>query len=217
MTLEDKFRFATALTTLAPVLGGFLTYKRAGFPVRLIFWLLVYGLATDIIVGQDIASAGDFFYNLYSLAEPALLFLFFRKLSQLKFERLVIDLMIAADIVSWNINIFYLNNKPSEIMDPLHDSIFMAILALIAAYFLIRITERKNLKAWNEPVFWFLIGIFFFNFCTFFIMTFADDAISERFWWVFNMMNVICNTFYFTGFLLAYKSIKRSQVWQSPA
>jgi hypothetical protein len=79
--------------------------------------------------------------------------------------------------------------------------------AFFAGFALLRLVEKDD-DALSLPDFWFLLGIFFYCFCTFFIMGFLNTILSQEIWFLNNIFNIITYGFYSIGLWKFNKQVR---------
>lgn len=91
------------------------------------------------------------------------------------------------------VRLVFLKESPGQVFDPFY-TISVSFLAGLAV---LEMVERQDSS--NSPIFWILLGMFFYCFCTFFIMGLLNTLISQRIWVLNNIFNIITYGFYSIG------------------
>jgi hypothetical protein len=83
------------------------------------------------------------------------------------------------------------------------DPIMLAVVGLVSAYGLITITESPK-KSENQKFLWFYLGIFFYNFSSFFLHSFISDEVAKQIWFMNALFNIIAMLIYTWAFVRLY-------------
>lgn len=91
--------------------------------------------------------------------------------------------------------------KPESnfLVSTVFDPVYQVIAAFSAGFVLLEIVER-NLKPQQMPAFWILLGIFFYCFCTFFVLGLMNTILGQKLWWLHNIFNITAYGLYAVGF-----------------
>jgi hypothetical protein len=87
-----------------------------------------------------------------------------------------------------------MNTSPGQVFDPFYE----VSVAFLVGFILLQIVEQDTTLS-NNPIFWILLGVFFYCFCTFFIMGFLNTLLSQKIWFLNNILNIITYIFYSIG------------------
>lgn len=79
------------------------------------------------------------------------------------------------------------------------DFIYEASVSFLSGFALLALAE-KNERMMDLPECWILLAIFIYCFGTFFIMAFLKSFLSQRIWFINNIVNVISYALYAIGF-----------------
>lgn len=194
------------LTILIPICIGIVKIKKAESPIRLFLLFLVAGLSTEIIMFYLIYSARQEYlliaYNIYSLIEAIFFYYFitaaFKSIILLKIKRgliLVTSIFWGAFVILFPAFLFK-EGTSSQIFDTTYE----IIAAFLSGFVLLQLIEKEE-TVLSSPRFWILIGIFFYCFCTFFIMGFLNTLLAQKIWFLNNIINIITYGFYSIGLL----------------
>lgn len=205
MAIDEWIRIVSIFSILVPLSIGF--WRRKDFDKGLgYFWVfLVFAFAVDIGIYTWVRTGNNkvasLIYGLYSLAE-ALVFLGFIRYSSgnLLLKRFV-SLMWVLSLLHWlGLTIFSLATPASNfLISAVFDPVYQVIAAFLAGFVLLEIVE-KNPKPLQMPAFWILLGIFFYCFCTFFILGLVNTILGQQLWWLHNIFNITAYGFYAVGF-----------------
>jgi hypothetical protein len=198
--IKEVAGLISTYSALIPILVGFFFYKNQNVISK--FWyFLVYGLLTDLLVGYfKYTFTGLFIYNLYSLLEIVFLFLFFYAISESRMIKKVLIGLVACTVVSWFLSYVILHNAFQEVsaLSPYYDRISYMIVAVISAFLLLKMTESG--KQSSPAMIWLLIGVFFYHFCSSFIMSLVGNIFTSRVWFMNNLFNVLTMLIYTKAF-----------------
>ena len=206
---------------LLPLLAGVLFARRKPFVLFTVF--IAFGLLVDVIVAHSTSiRLGHFCMFSYSLAD--ILFLGYFVLNVLYRNiagrtKIIIGIMV---FLFW----FFSYQMWSPTFDSfpeysfIFDTSMEIMLALIAAYTLIKITEGLD-DSYTQDYLFFLTGIFFYNFCTFFIHSFIGDDFVEHIWFLGCIINIITMLIYTYAFfrqgIQSRHKISNETNWSSDA
>lgn len=187
---------------MVPLAIGLFNLKTAGFQFRLFIFFLIIGFGTDITMyvlkGTIYKDRLPDIFNYYSLVEAItfLLMIYFNAKNELM--KRSIPFLIVITALLWMVVVLikpaFLQVAPSQVFDPFYE----VIVAFLAGFALLQLVEQQP-DVIHIPVFWILLGIFFYCFCTFFLMGFVNTQLSQRIWIVNNIMNLLTYVFYSVG------------------
>lgn len=75
---------------------------------------------------------------------------------------------------------------------------YEVVVSFMAGFSLLSLAERND-KLLPLPEFWFVLGTFFYCFCTFFIMTLIGSDLSLNLWPLNNIVNILTSLLYSIG------------------
>jgi hypothetical protein len=186
----------STFSVLFPLVVGLVYLEKIGSVFRYFIGFLIVGFVVDL--------AGWIFYltengdgnhvvrYAYNLFEPIFLIWFlgqFSLNSKLKF--LLKNAWIVV-LPLWLISVFF-----NEFF-PVYKTITQIIIAFTSCFFILKVVENDSNLIRNIS-FWVLFGIFFYNFCTFFFMSFLNTTLGLNLWYLHNVINVTTNLIYFGG------------------
>jgi hypothetical protein len=188
---------------LIPIGIGMMKYKIAGLTFRLFLLFLVIGFANDITMYSLLALHHDAylpaFFSIYSLIESIFFFWVIeqgassKRLKQI--SRLALILIPAYGLLA---GILYpltgWPGTPGEWFDTLYE----VAVAFLSGFLLLQWVE-KEVEVFSIPLFWIVLGIFFYCFSTFFIMGFLKTVVSRQIWFLNNSINILTYLFYTLG------------------
>jgi hypothetical protein len=187
---------------LLPLIIGIVQFKIAGRTARLFVLFLAIGWCTDVVM--YILQRTEYHYALptilrvYSLIEALTFFWMIKQYAIAKMIRYFSKGLLWTTPVLWiivmSLKPFLVNTSVSQ----LFDSFYEVTSAFLAGFVLLQIAEQSNSMT-DNPAFWILLGIFFYCFCTFFLMGFLNTIFSQKIWFVNNIINIVSYIFYSIG------------------
>jgi hypothetical protein len=188
---------------LFPIGIGGIYYQEIGSVFRYFIGFLIVGFAVDLAGWMfyltENQSGNQVIRYAYNLFEPIFLIWFLRHFSsnsKLKFL-LINAWMIVLPL--WLISVFF-----NEFF-PIYKTITQICIAFASCFCILEFVEKES-NIIHKLTFWVLIGIFFYNFCTFFFMGFLNTTLGLDLWYLHNVINVATNLIYFAGFYFSFKS-----------
>jgi hypothetical protein len=198
--IKEVAGLISTYSALIPILAGFFFHKNQNVISK--FWyFLVYGLLTDLLVGYfKYTFTGLFIYNLYSLLEIVFLFLFFYVIAEAIVIKKVLIGLVVCTVVFWFLSYVILHNAFQEVsaLSPYYDRISYMVVAVISAFLLLKMTESG--KQSSSAMIWLLIGVFFYHFCSSFIMSLVGNIFTSKVWFMNNLFNVLTMLIYTKAF-----------------
>jgi hypothetical protein len=194
----------SGLLALIPIAIGLkaLSVDRVLAGVLVIF--LSIGILTDVSMGVLVNSGNISLatkvFQLYSLFE-ALIFLWCtHRLTDVQQQKKAARYVACFIPFFWASCMFVLPFilKGFNYGSAIFDSTYEIILAFLTGFAILHYTE-KNDRLLDLPQFWILFGIFFYCFGTFFIMIFVKTFLSQRIWFINNVVNVLTYGIYAVG------------------
>jgi hypothetical protein len=186
---------------LIPLLAGVCFGRRRSFA-----WFsgfIAYGLLTDFLVMTvEDGHVSWLIQYLYSLVDFLFLTLFCLPVIIPRLGCRAKILISAVIFMLWFFahQLYDFSESLLPTPRPWFEAGYGMLLAIISAWGLVRITE-KGKDSPHRNYFWFLIGIFFYNFCSFFIQALSNELIALQFWFVHNIVNVLTMCIYTIAFV----------------
>lgn len=207
---KELFYFLQVSSTMSasfPLVLGLLKFKKADLNIRLFIIFLMIGFLTDLFgwyfyLSKN-SSANVSLRFMYNLIEPVFLFWFVSQFSSHKIIKIVFAKAWIVLLPFWTISIFY-----KEIF-ALFKTTTEVFLAFASSFCILTLVEKQE-NSTSQPVFWLLIGIFFYNFCTFFFMSLVTSKMGFNLWYIHNIINIISNLIYFSGLITIFRSSPRT-------
>jgi len=176
--------------------------KAAGFQFKLFIFFLAVGFATDItmylMLGTRFVDRLPVIFNCYSLVE-ALTFLLLIYLNATgKLMKKGTGVLLIITVLLWITVVLikpaFLQSSASQVFDLFYE----VVVAFLAGFTLLQLVEQQP-DVIDSPVFWIFLGMFFYCFCTFFLMGLVNTLISQRIWIVNNIVNILTYMLYSIG------------------
>ncbi|MBP6403266.1 MAG: hypothetical protein KA492_12105 [Bacteroidia bacterium] len=200
--------FATYFTLL-PVSVGLYKFRFLQRAEKIFLVYLSYGFFTDF---TSMTLRGNFLdvswiiYNLFSLAEPFFLSLYFYTVAPVPWmKKLNVWFMILLVPLWLAFHVEVLENV--RVVGKLSGGFaagYQVIFAFLSAYFLLMMTQRKS-DMIRSSLFWFVTSIFFSCFCSFFLNTFLETDYQKHVWIVISFVNIISYLMTAYAFLISKK------------
>jgi hypothetical protein len=187
---------------LIPLVIGIVQFKTVGLTARLFVLFLAIGWCTDVVMyilqRTSYRDSLPTIFRVYSLIEALNFFWFIRQSGSVKSIRYFSTVLLWITPMLWIIVMglkpFLINTSVSQLFDPFYE----VTSAFLAGFVLLQIAEQSHSIA-DSSAFWILLGIFFYCFCTFFLMGFLNTIFSQKIWFVNNIINIITYIFYSIG------------------
>ncbi|MBX2914403.1 MAG: hypothetical protein KF856_03915 [Cyclobacteriaceae bacterium] len=186
---------------VVPLGIGLLHYKTADFNLRLFIGFLVVGFITDVsmFVIHRTAYSNHLttIITIYSLVEAGMFFWLIWKNAKHKILVRLSAVLFWITPVLWLtlliVRFGFLKESPGQLFDPFYS----ISVSFLAGFTILEIVERE--EPVSHAIFWILLGMFFYCFCTFFIMGLLNTLLSQRIWVLNNVFNIITYCFYSMG------------------
>ena len=201
MTFYQLLTFISIFIVLVPLSISLFTIRRIAL-TKVMFALLATGLIIEIFM---INTDPDFVlrdrvFDAYCILESTLFFWIVRSriagLTGLGFLKSVVLFSFPLFIVS--VYILPLVLKFSFSGMAIFNMAYEIVISFYAGVELLRLIEEKR-DPLAAPFFWVVLGIFFYCFSTFFIMSLLYSGISFSIWYVNNIINIITYLMYSYG------------------
>lgn len=186
---------------IVPLGIGLLYYKKADFNLHLFIGFLVIGFITDVsmfaMYRTSYSNHLTTIITIYSLVEASMFFWLIRKNAKHKIIVILSTVLFWITPVLWLtlmiIRFGFLKESPGQIFDPF----YTISVSFLGGFTVLEIVEREDPV--SRAIFWILLGMFFYCFCTFFIMGLLNTLLSQRIWVLNNIFNIITYGFYSMG------------------
>lgn len=206
---DYTIQIISTLSVAVPIAASLRHWRWHSRPVVFFVFFLVVGLLVDLL-GWYMALVHNTQVNLkvrytYNLIEPAfLIWLVGRLMTSGPISRIFTRGWIAV-IPAWALSL-YLSGEAFGIFKMITE----VLISIGACYALLGIIEQR--KSWSSTVdFWILLGVFFYNFSTFFVVGFIDSLLGFKLWNIHNLLNVVTNVIFFVGFLKSGRPSKSAK------
>ena len=198
-----SFSDLTAATILIPIATGIYKFKLASHVERLVLFFLVFGFLIDasmqlhynneirmaIITGYSLVESLFFVFLLDSYSENNL----FKKIVKPLYVIFFL-LWILAFVVFKNIEFFF------GAIRELYEMFYFMIISFLSGFLLLKMVEKE--KSFQSTSFWFVLALFVYCFCTFFLAAFIRDELANKIWYVHDIFNIIAYLLFTKAFLM---------------
>jgi hypothetical protein len=200
---ETTLKVFSTLAILVPIIIGAYRLKATETLFQLFFLFLIIGFIIDslswYLIQENNKHVMLIIFNIYSIIEANVFLWFVVKSSSSFIQKKLYRAILLFLSVSWAISFFLSfivqsGGSPSGIFVALYE----VIISFMAGMALLKIIERNH-SIISIPKFWILLGIFFYCFCSFFIMGFLETIVAQRVWFVSNGINLVTYVFYSVG------------------
>lgn len=196
-------KITSTFSVLLPIVVLLLGRYYRTWPYRLFLIFLVFGFIVDfsgwIFFLIDDFSANWIFRYSYSLFEPVFLLGWIAFFFKSNIVKKTIYVFVCLSFLFWILSVFF---------QPAFSAYYIfteVTIAFFAGFLVLEIIENKETT--EMPLnFWIVFGIFFYNLCTFFIKGLIEKEISEKLWFVENLVNIATNVIFAVGFGLNLKN-----------
>lgn len=192
------------LPIFVPLIVGIVKRKSADRTSQLFIYFLLAGLITDAVMWVlfylEKPEKLLIIFNFYSLVEAVFFFWFLYATSLSGTLRKASYILLFATLPFWIFCVFiYPTMVEESFQSAVFDTTYEMIVSFLAGYALLLRVEKET-PVFSSSIVWFTLGIFFYCFCTFYIMTFLQTFISYRIWFLNNIFNITSYAFYSLGF-----------------
>jgi hypothetical protein len=192
--------------------------RTAEISIRLFFIFLLFGFLIDltgwyIFFHQSLIPYllyGSLFYSVFE----SLFFLWLTTRHLTYTTRKKIRTIVIGIIVGWFI---YTISKGLAVggeisHSSLFDAFYQILISFLSGFALLQMVEKSENKIIDDSMFWILLGIFFYCFCTFFVFVLKlsiEHSLADQLWPLHNVVNITTYIFYSIG-LWQHRTIKES-------
>lgn len=206
----------STFSALLPIIIGSFALKRARL-VKYFWFFLLYGFVNDnmqmiyILSGKSerILEIAVFGQNIYSLVDACFLFYFLGLLQYSEKYKRILFVTAILMLPAWYICYFIIKDAwfVQGTLSSLFDGGYEILLAIASAFTLLQMTKPDQQTAlWKI---WLCVGIFFYNFCSFFIHAFIGESIISNIWYVSSLINILTMLLYSIGM---YYALNKRQI-----
>jgi hypothetical protein len=208
-----SYNFAEIITeisiysVLLPIAFGIKGFKSNPFILNAFLIYLCYGALIDI--ASDYFYEPNVIYNSFTFFQ-ALFFAWYlyKVFNQPKLFKAYLFLTAFWCILYLFSHLYMLNDWKFKILSSLFDTIAVIVTSFIAAAALVNMV-KDDIALTKNPIFWFTLAIFFYTFCTYFIVSFvSNETYREKLWWIHNLANIAAYMLYTYGYWVAIKNAK---------
>lgn len=202
--LQLGLKVVSTLAILVPITSNLIKMKTAGLLGRLFFVFLVIGFTTDLshwyLYYNSTEGISTHAFNIYSLCEALWFFWLIQYLTQSSILKTVSKNIFYYTFPFWLAGYFiypFFIEEPTERSIPFITS-YEVIASFLSGFALLYLAEDED-NLFKNASFWFFLGIFFYCFCTFFIMSLLGSYLSLNLWPLNNIINIITYILYSVG------------------
>jgi hypothetical protein len=194
-------------SVLLPISFGIKGFKSNPFILKAFFIFLCYGGAVDI--ASDFIVGTYLFYSTYTFVQVLFFSWFLYKVfNNQKLLKAFIGLVSFWCLLYLFAHLIVLNDWNFLKLSSVFDTMAVIITSFIAAAALVNMV-KDDLALTKNPIFWFTLAIFFYTFCTYFIVSFVSNAsYREKLWWIHNLANIAAYMLYTYGYWVAIKNAR---------
>ena len=195
--------FASTFSVLAPLFLLLRNFKNYSIEIKALALYLSIGFLVDMVSWYLYSSknfpANRGLHHAYDLFEAAFLFWFLGRVSYSSRAKFIFSWIWIVLIPFWLMRFYHAEwagwFKTST-------QVLIAFASCFAILRLVEITEDIS----RDVVVWVLIGIFFYCFCTYFILGTLVFVLDNT-WFSHNLVNITTNLIYCIGFIRAKKAV----------
>jgi hypothetical protein len=171
------------------------------------------GLLTDLslwyLYFHPAKGISRYIFNFYSLCEALFFFWLIQHLTQspsLKYlTKKILIMTLPVWLVGFLVYPFFIKGETARSIP--FDTSYEVIAAFLSGFALLYLVEREG-SILKSPIFWLYSAVFFYCFCTFFIMSLLGSYMSLNLWPLNNIINIITYIFYSIGLWLYQPNIE---------
>lgn len=206
MSLSQIILQLSIWSVLVPLVAGLFFYRYMDDPSRIIFYVVICATIPQLLTLQMLHMKGlNIIYNLYTLVEFVLIFLFVGIRLQTKALRRISYSMVALFVILsvWLVAFYGMYQK---FLNELVCAANIAYLTWILMYILEGLLHEEKLMNARLPEFWFIAGLLLYASCTillfsltYYIKT-STNPIIHNLWQVQGVLNVVMYILFAIGF-----------------
>lgn len=187
----------STLSAAIPLGIGLLIVKKGASSLRYFLAFLAVGFLVDLLGWYNAHYPNNGFYSivrtLYWLIDLTFYAFFLRWVANSRVVRVICQWVFLGLVLLWVAQLF-----EYSLLNTFKLSLGVAY-SFIAGFVLLELIENK--RGDGLPlVFWLVFGIFFYHFCTFFVMGMITTSTGNKIWWLHNAVNITTNIIYALGF-----------------
>jgi hypothetical protein len=194
---------ASTFSVLAPLFLLLRDFKSHSVEIKALAFYLMIGFLFDIVgwYFYTLKNIGAFYYlhNTYDLFEALFIYWFLGKVSPYSQIKILFLRLWIVLVPLWSLRFYY-----PEWMG-WFKTLTQLIIAFVSCFFILRLVEKTNDISRNLVV-WILLGMFFYCFCTYFILGTLVFIVAKT-WISQNFVNITTNIIYCIGLLRAKNAI----------
>ncbi len=197
--------YITTFLILLPISWGFKKLRPASFAERSVLFFLIIGFVVDV-TGMFYKILRTDLVIWYAGFESVFFLVFLRHYFKDHSVRLVLTILSVAFGLLWYISFFVFTNEASAFAysRQFFDMLYTLLASCFSGFLLLKMIEEADV--FLKPVFWMVMAIFVYCFCSFFISAFIRDEIVEKIWYVHNLISIVALVIFTKAFSLVKSS-----------
>ncbi|WP_157966120.1 hypothetical protein [Cognataquiflexum aquatile] len=192
----------STFSVLIPIGIGGIYFQEIGLSFRYFIGFLIVGFLVDfagwVFYLTENGDGNHVVRYAYNLFEPLFFIWFLGQFSSNTKLKFLLKNAWFVVLPLWLISVFF-NDFFS-----VYKIITQIFIAFTSCFCILEVVEKDS-KIMNSLAFWILTGIFFYNFCTFFFMSFVNTTLGIDLWYFHNIVNVATYIIYFFGFYFSFR------------
>lgn len=191
-------------SVFVPIIFGIKGFKKNPFILNVFLAYLCYGGVIDIF--SDYIYEANVISNSFTFVQ-VLFFTWFlyQVINQKKLFKVYVILSSFWAVLYFFCHLYLLDDWQLLKLSSLFDTMAVIVTSFIAAAALVNMV-KDEMELTKNPIFWFTLAVFFYTFCTYFIVSFiANVSYREKLWWIHNLANICAYFIYAYGFWLSSK------------
>lgn len=193
----------SVFSTLIPFVFALLSYKKLSTELKLIFYLVVAAMVTELIssvVPFLTNSSNIVFINSYYIVETILITLFYVKITANRYWNYVMLLLCLAACI-WSLVYMFGTSKDSmNIIAVAIESVSVIVYALLTYYYFLKNIEHANI--FGVPVFWMNTAFLLFFGGNLFLHIFSNYLLENALYSFFELWGLIHSSLNISFYLL---------------
>lgn len=199
-----SLQIASTLSVLPAMVLSLFQVKKNDLKLNAFSALLLIGFIVDLFGWYSFltknGSINTYVRDVYSLIEALILFWLVSSVTENRILKYVLKNAWIFLIPVWCVGIIH---KDIIVVCRTTSKV---LLAFASCFCLLKLVEA-DVRVSQNPIFWILLGIFFYFFCSFFFVSLLATQLDVKVWYLHNIINIIANLIYFYGFLRMRESM----------
>jgi len=204
-------KIISTLAILLPLFINLLRIKKAGLVGWLFLCFLFMGFFSDVLMWylyiKSVKGISGPVFTLYSLFEALFFFWVIQYLTESSVLKSIARIFLFAAFPLWIGGFFiyplFIEGQTAQYIP--FSTAYEVITSFLSGFALLYLAEHEKMIL-RMGSFWFFLALFFYCFCTFFIMSMLGSFLSLSLWPLNNIINIITYIFYSVGLWCYTKS-----------